>query len=216
MIMDIQESYDSAALAYVEHLASELAGKPLDRHLLHRFAEETRDRGPVADLGCGPGHVAKYLQALGVRMIGVDISPKMIECAKRLAPDVAFRVDDVRSLNFSDGEIAGVVAFYLIVHFEPTELEDVLREMRRVLEPGGVAFLSFHVGDGVIHRDELFGAPVNLDFRFHHTKEVISALEAAGLAVFEQIEREPYEAEYPSRRCYLFARASRAPKLSEE
>ena len=56
--MDVRESYDSAASAYTEHLASELAHKPLDRHLLNRFAEATRDGGLVADLGCGPGHVA--------------------------------------------------------------------------------------------------------------------------------------------------------------
>ncbi|HEX6863269.1 MAG TPA: hypothetical protein VF414_10665 [Thermoanaerobaculia bacterium] len=53
--MDVRESYDSAAQAYAEHLASELDHKPLDRHLLNRFAEETRGRGLVADLGCGPG-----------------------------------------------------------------------------------------------------------------------------------------------------------------
>ncbi|HXU30273.1 MAG TPA: hypothetical protein VN851_06840, partial [Thermoanaerobaculia bacterium] len=57
----LRTSYDSVAAAYVEHLCSELSGKPLDRHLLNRFAEEVRDRGPVGDLGCGPGHVARYL-----------------------------------------------------------------------------------------------------------------------------------------------------------
>jgi hypothetical protein len=53
--MDIRESYDSAAAAYALHLSAELERKPLDRHLLNRSAEETRDRGLVADLGCGPG-----------------------------------------------------------------------------------------------------------------------------------------------------------------
>ena len=52
--MDTRASYDSAAKAYAEHLADELAHKPLDRHLLNRFAEETRGRGLVADFGCGP------------------------------------------------------------------------------------------------------------------------------------------------------------------
>lgn len=73
--MDIRESYDSAAAAYAEHLSDELAHKPLDRHLLNRFAEETRGRGPVADLGCGPGHVARYLSQQGVAVFGVDFSP---------------------------------------------------------------------------------------------------------------------------------------------
>jgi SAM-dependent methyltransferase len=205
--MDLRESYDSAAQAYAEQLGAELDHKPLDRHLLNRFAEATKDRGLVADLGCGPGHVAKYLEAQGVRMVGVDLSPKMIEFAKRLAPNVEFKVDDVRSLGFADGALAGVVAFYLIVHFDSGELLGLFREIRRVLEPGGIALLAFHVGDGVIHKDDLFGAPVNLDFLFHRTPQVMDALVTAGLAVTEQIERTPYEQEYPSRRSYLLARA---------
>jgi hypothetical protein len=43
--MDIRESYDSAADAYAEHLSDELARKPLDRHLLNRFAEEVSGKG---------------------------------------------------------------------------------------------------------------------------------------------------------------------------
>ena len=57
----IRESYDALAATYTERIFGELAGKPLDRHLLNRFAEDVRDRGLVADVGCGPGHVARYL-----------------------------------------------------------------------------------------------------------------------------------------------------------
>ena len=101
-----------------------------------------------------------------------------------------------------------MIAFYAIVHFKPDELGPVLREMRRVLSPGGLALLAFHVGEEVVHVDDLFGAPVSLDFRFHRPSEVIESLRAARLEVIEQTERESYEgAEYPSRRCYLLAKA---------
>ena len=206
--MDIRESYDSAAAAYAEHLSDELARKPLDRHLLNRFAEETRGRGLVADLGCGPGHVARYLTQQGVTMLGIDSSAKMIAVAQSLNPDLDFRVEDMLHLHASDASLAGVVLFYSIVHFELSELPPVFREARRVLVPGGLALVSFHIGEEVIHRDDLFGAPVSLDFRCHTPENVIAALQSANLAVIEQVHREPYEgAEYPSRRCYLVARA---------
>ena len=70
--MNVHDSYDSAAEAYAHHLASELDRKPLDRHLLNRFAEEARGRGLVADIGCGPGHVARYLHGRGVSIVGID------------------------------------------------------------------------------------------------------------------------------------------------
>ena len=207
--MDVRESYDSAAEAYAEHLANELAGKPLDRHLLNRFAEEMRGRGLVADLGCGPGHVARYLHEQGVTVVGIDLSPEMIRVAAALHPGIELRVGDMNRLDLPDASLAGIVAFYSIVHFRPDELGAVFQEMRRVLMPGGLALISFHIGDEVVHVDDLFGAPVSLDFRFHVPSVVIEALRSARLAVLEHVERETYGgAEYPTRRCYLLAMAA--------
>lgn len=206
--MDIRESYDSAAAAYAEHLSDELARKPLDRHLLNRFAEETRGRGPVADLGCGPGHVAAYLREQGVTVFGVDLSEQMVAVARTRTPDLDFRVEDMRNLSVSDATLAGIVLFYSIVHFDLAELPGVFREARRVLKDGGLALVAFHAGDYLVHRDELFGAPVSLDFRAHLPESVVEVLRSTGFAVMEEIHRDPYEGvEYASRRCYLVARA---------
>jgi len=80
---------------------------------------------------------------------------------------IDFRTGDMERLDFPDASLVGVVAFYSIVHFAPAELDVVFREIRRVLVPGGLALLSFHIGDEVVHVDDLFGASVSLDFRFH-------------------------------------------------
>ena len=207
--MDVRESYDSAAKAYAEHLAGELEHKPLDRHLLNRFGEAMRGRGLVADLGCGPGHVAGYLREQGVHVLGIDLSPEMVREASSLHPGLAFQVGDMRELDIPDAGLAGVVAFYSIVHFSIPELGPIFQQIRRALAPGGLALLAFHIGDQFVHVDDLFGAPVSLDFRFHLPGQVIEALRSARLTVFEHVEREPYEGvEYPSRRCYLLARAA--------
>ena len=206
--MDVRESYDSVARAYADELAGELDHKPLDRHLLNRFAEETAGKGLVADLGCGPGHVTAYLRDRGVQMLGVDLSPEMIRVAAERHPGMDFRIGDMKALDLPDASLAGAIAFYAVVHFEPDDLGTVFREIRRVLRPGGPVLISFHIGDEVLHRDELFGAPVSLDFRFLVPDRIAEALRSAGLAVIERTEREPYEGvEYPSRRCYLLGRA---------
>src|SRR5262245_30287711 len=112
------------------------------------------------------------------------------------------------NLKSPAGTFAGVLSFHSIVHFTGDELSIALSEMRRVLVVDGLAMLAFHIGREIVHRDELFGAPVALDFRFHEVSNVTAALTAARLNVIEQIEREPYaDVEYPSRRCYLIARA---------
>ena len=210
--MDLRDSYDSAAEAYAEHLCDELDRKPLDRHLLNRFAEELAGRGLVCDIGCGPGHVAAYLSAAGARVLGVDLSPGMIAAASARWPSLDFRAGDMRRLDLPGASLAGAVLFYSIVHFDSGDLPAVFAELRRVLAPGGLALLAFHVsndaGDDVVHVEDLFGAPVSLDFRFHDPDRVERALRAAGLSSIERVVREPYpDAEYPSRRCYLLARA---------
>lgn len=206
--MDTRESYDSAAAVYAQHLSSELDYKPLVRHLLNRFAEDTRGRGVVADLGCGPGHVAKYLNQQGVSVFGIDFSPNMVVEAQKLCPDLEFRVDNMRELSVEDASLVGVVMFYSIVHLDLVDLPVVFREARRVLIPNGLALISFHVGEEVVHRDELFGAPVSLDFRCHCPEKVGEALRLCNLEVVERIQREPYEQEYPRRRAYILARAA--------
>ena len=101
----------------------------------------------------------------------------------------------------------GIVAFYAIVHLSPDEVSRALREFHHVLRPGGLLLLGFHVGGAVVHRDELWGEPVTLDFRFFETAEIEHRLVDAGFAVEARIERQPYpDAEYPSRRAYLLAR----------
>ena len=206
--MDIRESYDSAAQAYAENLSTELEHKPLDRHLLNRFAEAVQSRGRVADLGCGPGHIAGYVRERGVDVLGIDLSPEMVRVAASLHPGGDFRVGDMKRLDLPSGSLAGVLSFYSIVHFPIAELGPVVHEIRRVLAPDGLALIAFHVGTDVVRVEDLFGAPVSLDFRFHVPQEIVRELQLAQLSVIEHVEREPYEgAEYPSRRCYLLARA---------
>jgi trans-aconitate methyltransferase len=94
--MDPQESdscrdaYDLVADEYVHRIFDELRHKPLDRQLLDRFATSIRDIGPVCDMGCGPGHVARYLHEQGVNVCGVDLSPAMIDRARQLTPEIDF------------------------------------------------------------------------------------------------------------------------------
>jgi SAM-dependent methyltransferase len=203
---DLPSSYDRLADEYVRRIFDELDGKPLDRQLLDRFAAELGD-GRVCDAGCGPGHVSRYLHEHGVDVFGVDRSPRMVEAARRLNPGIEFRVGDMRRLDLPGATLAGFVAFYSLLHLGPEELPVALAEARRVLAPGGLAFVAVHKGPETVHVDELWGHPVSLDFRFFEPDELRRELEGAGLAVEELIERPPYEGvEVATDRIYVFAR----------
>jgi SAM-dependent methyltransferase len=203
----IRTCYDAVAREYAERFADELTHKPLDRELLTRFAAEVRERGWVYDLGCGSGQTTAFLHGCGVRVRGLDLSPELLLEAARRHPGVEFEAGDMLALPCANESLAGVVAFYAIVHFEPIDLRRALVEMNRVLRPGGLLLLAFHIGKGSLRVERFLGRPVALDFLFFPPEGVADELVRAGFAAVEVIERDPHpDVEYPSRRAYIFAR----------
>src|SRR5262245_27781419 len=161
---DYQASYDLVADEYVRRIFEELQHKPLDRQLLDRFAASVRAVGPACDMGCGPGHVARYLHERGLDVCGVDLSPAMVERARALTPAVEFQQGDMLALDTADGAWAGIAAFYSIIHIPRGDVPRALAEFWRALRPGGLLLLAFHIGDETIHLDEWWGHKVCVDF----------------------------------------------------
>jgi SAM-dependent methyltransferase len=204
---DTRRSYDQVARAYADHIADELANKPFDRAFLDRFADALRGNGQVVELGCGPGHVAACLAGQGLEIAGLDLSQAMVAEAHRLFPRLRFVVGDMLALPFADGALAGTVSFYSIVHFDDAQLRQALAEMARVLRPGGLAALAFHIGDETLHRDEWWDQPVSVDFRFFQPDHVVQLIGSAGFEIRSREERGPYppDVEFQSRRAYIVA-----------
>jgi len=210
LTQSIRDSYDRLADEYALRISGELQHKPLDRELLNRFVAEMAGRGEVCDMGCGPGHVARYLRDSGTSVFGLDLSPNMLEEARRLNPDISFRVGNMMALSLEDRTLAGITAFYAIVNIPKESLPVVFREMERVLNPGGLLLLAFHVGDQALRENELWGRAIAMDFFLFEPPEIRRFLEAAGFGIEDMIERGPYapDVEYQSRRAYVFARKS--------
>ena len=204
---DVAGSYDLVADEYVARIYDELRHKPLDRQLLDRFADGVREVGLACDMGCGPGQVARYLHERGAQVCGIDLSPEMVVRARRLNPGIDFEQGDMLALDTEDEAWAGIAAFYSIIHIPRDEVVRALRELRRVLRPGGLLLLTFHIGDEIKHLEEWWGHKVCVDFLFFRSDEMARYLKSAGFEIEEIIERDPYpDVEHQSRRTYIFAR----------
>jgi SAM-dependent methyltransferase len=138
---------------------------------------------PVADLGCGPGHVTAHLSELGLPVFGVDVSPGMVEIARRTRPGLRFEVGSMTELNFGDAELGGIVAWWSIIHTPPELLSALFAEFHRTLAHGGHLLLGFHVGDERISLSTAYGHEVGYDLYLLQPDHVATLLAGAGFTV---------------------------------
>ena len=186
----VRSSYDAVATGYADHLVDELLAQPFERWLLDRIAAHA-DGGPVVEAGCGPGHVTAYLAEAGADATGIDLSPGMVEEARRRFPDGDYQVGDLRRLmrpTHGAGWTA-VLAWYSLIHLAASELPDALAALARPLLPGGWLVVGLHAGARIRHLDEWFDAPVDLDFVLHDLPEVVRLVEDAGMTDVEWYHR---------------------------
>jgi ubiquinone/menaquinone biosynthesis C-methylase UbiE len=186
-------SYDTIALDYAELARDELAGKPVERSVLSLFAEVVR--GPVLDVGCGTGFATAELARLGVAVSGVDLSPGMLDVARRQLPELTFEVGSMLALPHADGAFGGVVAWYSTIHVPDPDLPTALAELARVLRPGGHLLLGFQVGTEPRRMTTALGHEIALDFHRRQPSRMAELLAAAGTPVRVRTVREAQDGE---------------------
>lgn len=189
-LADTRTSYDTVAASYADQVRNLLDETPYERAVLALFADLVRATGggPVADVGCGPGRITAYLSELGVDTFGIDLSPAMIESARREHPGLRFEVGSMTDLDLSDASMAGLVAWYSLIHVPDDEIGSVLTHFRRVLRPGGPLLLSFHVGDETRLKTQGYGGhPMKVHVHRRRPGQVAAWLSEAGFTVEAQM-----------------------------
>lgn len=138
----LELKYESEfAATYDERYHSAVVYQEMDDRLVSILLEHIRKGGieapDVLDLGCGPGSMTgKLLKIPGIRLTGVDLSPAMIARARERFPHVNYIVDDAEFMSFED-ETFDVVFCSGVLHHLPS-IEMALREVHRILKPGGI------------------------------------------------------------------------------
>nr|WP_246598657.1 class I SAM-dependent methyltransferase [Nocardia tengchongensis] len=121
---DTRMSYDRVATTYADLTRHLLDQTPEERSALASFADIVRAQGGglVADVGCGAGRITAHLRRLDVDAFGIDLSPRMIDVARRDHPGIRFEVGSMTNLALADASIVGLVAWYSLIHVPDDEL----------------------------------------------------------------------------------------------
>lgn len=188
----VRAAYADRVAEYAAVLGSMSAVHLDDSALVSRWADGLD--GPVLDLGCGPGHWTAFLAGHrtadggrdrgGLDVSGVDPVPPFVEHARRTHPGIRYEVGTAEHLSADDGSLGGVLAWYSLVHHAPDVIGEPLREIARVLRPGGRLLVGFFEAPTL----EPFDHAVVTAWRWP-VAELAVRLEAAGLTVLDTTTR---------------------------
>lgn len=184
----VRASYDAVADTYVDLAVGRLDGEPWLRAALDAFAEDVAGLGPVLDVGCGPGHVTAHLAARGLAVRGVDLSPRMVEHARRRYPDLGFEVASATALDLEPGSMGGLLGWWSLFNLPRDVFAEVIAGFARAVVPGGQVLLGMHVGDQDITRRQAYGG-IAVEWTTHRwlPEQLIDVVQSAGLQVVAEV-----------------------------
>ncbi|MEU4390392.1 class I SAM-dependent methyltransferase [Kribbella sp. NPDC023855] len=195
----VRSSYDRVADNYVEMNVGDIRKYPWLRAAVDGFAAAVQGLGPVLDVGCGPGAVTGYLAERGLDVSGVDLSPRMVEHARRLYPDLKFDVASATELNLPDASYGGILGWWSLFNLPRHILPQVFETFARALVPGGHVIIGMHMGDHDIERTEAYGAvPVSWTTHLWQPDDLWPMLTKAGLTSVAEITLTESVAGVPS------------------
>jgi uncharacterized protein YceH (UPF0502 family) len=204
----VRAAYAAVAESYAEQLSDELAALPFESWLLRRVVELSGN-APVIEVGTGPGHVAAFLAEAGADATGLDLTPEMVDEARRRYPGVSYQVGDLRRLvrpPTHDGWGA-VLAWYSLIHLAESELPAAIASLARPLRANGWLVLALHTGADVRTVTDWFGHEIDLDFVLHDRAAILAVVEQTGLVDIEWYHRGPFTARgETTERLYVLAR----------
>lgn len=193
-IADVGDSYDRVADRYADLVRTGLEALPLEKRLVDHFAHRVVEAGggPVIDVGCGPGWLTRDLASRGLTVSGIDISNSMLRLARTNNPGLGFMAASLTQIPVADGATAGVFCWYVLHHVPDEDLETAIRELARVIVPGGSLTLGGHVGDSTYVKTEGYGGlPMRVLFARRCPETYAQLLREAGLVVDATIALGP-------------------------
>lgn len=176
--------YEANADSYAEMMDKEI-DLPVYKDLLGRLHEDISDiPGALLDTACGSGHMLAMFRSnydSNRSVIGIDISPRMVEIAKTLiGEEGSVVVGDMRALpNISSGSVAAVINFFAIHHLDIDDIRESMLEWYRVLVHSGHLLLAAWEGNGTID----YGEESDIVALRYSSNELIEIAESVGFIV---------------------------------
>lgn len=174
---------------------------------MDKFVAALPPAARVLDLGCGPGFDTAHLRQRGLRAYGLDLAWEMLRLGQAKY-GVPLLQADLRHIPLH--KVDGVWACASLLHLPPEEMPAALREIGRVLTPGGILYLSLKQGHKPIWQEEAYGQKAPRFFVFWTAETLDPLLIAAGFSIFAGWQQAGQQADWLVRLAHKDDRTSLA------
>lgn len=141
----------------------------------------------VLDVGCGAGVKSKYLITKGLKVVGIDLSEKMIEIAKKEVPNAKFHVADImQPLEFSE-KFDGIFAQAVLLHISKKDIKNVLSNLLIQLKPRGYLYIAVKglkkgQSEEQVIKENDYGYEYERFFSFYKSEELNGYIKELGMS----------------------------------
>lgn len=158
---------------------------PLQTKHLKKFVTLLPKNANILDAGCGPGRGVKFFIENGFQAIGIDISDKMLEIARKKTPNGIFKKMNMENLEFENNSFDAIWSAYSLIHVEKKKIKKVLSEFKRVLKEDGIIFMIVFEGRGEKIIPDFLDPNEKLFFNYFQKKELENLLKSKGFEIIK-------------------------------
>ena len=184
-IRSTTKTYDKISQLYANEF-----DKPSDH--IDDFLKLIPIGGGILDAGCGPGVDSDYMQSKGYEVVGVDVSDKMIDLARKKNSKGHFEKADIRELSFKPETFNGILASFSVIHIPKKDLSKTLCDFYKILKYSGIIYLGIQEGKS---QEIIIDEPLKLDEKIFlniiSAEELRQSLKDAGFEILNEFNRSP-------------------------
>ncbi len=159
---------------------------------IEEFLDLLPKNAKVLDIGCGVGVDAGFMVSEGFKITGIDLSKEMLSIARQKFPQIDFRQQDIRELDFPPNTFDGILASCSLIHIPKKDVSPLLKKFHKILSKDGKIYIGLQEGnseeifvEGPFKPDEkLFLNVISFD-------EIKNLLVENGFSIVKYYEREP-------------------------
>ncbi len=177
--------YDKIAESYAKEFS-----KPSE--YIEEFLALLPKNAKILDVGCGVGVDAGFMASEGFEIIGVDLSKEMLNIARQKFPQIDFRHQDIRELDFPPNSFDGILASCSLIHIPKKDVPALLEKFHQILKKNGAIYIALQGGKSEeIFINEPFKPDEKLFLNIISFDEIKNLLVKNGFSILKKYEREP-------------------------